>query len=114
MEEKDIWLLLISNLPIVAAVFVALHRKWIFMGVTVDRELKGKDDEIAYREKLRLEALEDKRALQEQLVGLTTATKELTNIVEKTLQLNEQLAEDMQWRRRWEIDATRRREGEPS
>ncbi len=58
-----------------------------------DEVIKEKDEEIAFREKLRQEALADLAALKLQNEKSIEATRELTNVVKQSLELNEHLVE---------------------
>lgn len=89
--SNEFWVLLIANLPLVAALFYALNKKWIVMGVTFTREMEQKDKEIAFREQLRQEALSDKAALEHSNKEVATSMGELANTVKQTLDLNERL-----------------------
>lgn len=102
--NADFWLLLAANLPLVTAFFVALTKRWIVMGVSVDRELASKDneikaksEEIEFREKLRQEVLLDKKALEQADREKIAAIKELNEVVKRTLDLNEQLLDKGAW-----------------
>lgn len=89
--EEQIWLLLAANFPLVAAFFIALQRGWIYIGRTYDNEIKNKNEDIAFREKLRQEAMEEAKLLRERDKEKTDAIKELTNVVSQSLDLNEKL-----------------------
>ena len=88
---NNFWLLFIANLPIVAVLFVALQKRWIIMGVTFTREMDDKDKDIAFREQLRQEALNDRRVIEERDKEKTDALRELTEVVKQTLELNDRL-----------------------
>ncbi len=95
------------NLPVVVVVFIALQKKIIIMGVTHKTIIQGKDEEIAFREKLRQEGLIDKAALELRAEKNTEATNELTLVVSKSMELNERLlSEDLA--QRWDGNDRRR------
>ena len=87
----DFWVVFIANLPLLAALFWALQKKWIIMGVTFTREMEQKDQEIAFREQLRQEVLADTAALKERDKEKTEALREITEVVKQTLALNDRL-----------------------
>lgn len=100
MEQFDqgFWMLLVAQLPIVAVVIVALYRKYLYTGSTVqeiiagyEKRLEEKDEEIEFREQLRQEAIADKNALAEHHQITTDAVKEITGVITKSLDLNDRL-----------------------
>lgn len=64
------------------------------MGRTFDREMVNKETEIAFREQLRKEALADKALLEARDRERTEAMRELTNVIEQSLALNEKLVQE--------------------
>lgn len=90
----NFWLLLIANLPLLAALFWALQKKWIIMGVTFTREMEQKDKEIAFRELLRQEVLEDKANLEATNKEIVTGMTGLAETVKQTLDFNERLLDE--------------------
>ena len=89
--SNDFWLLFAANLPVVTALFIALQKKWIIMGVSFSREMDQKDKELIFREQLRQEALNDLRTREERDKEKTEALRELTEVVKQTLELNDRL-----------------------
>lgn len=97
---EDFWVVFIANLPLLAALFWALQKKWIIMGVTFEREITDLKAQIDFREKLRQEAINDLSLLRERDREKTDALRELTSVVDQTLKLNDRLlseALDQRW-----------------
>lgn len=101
MDENTLWPLLVANFPLVAAFFIALTRKWVYTGTNVqeinaahDKEIALKDKDIQFREQLRQEALADIFALKAADKEKSEAIKELTTVVNNTLELNERLLDE--------------------
>ena len=92
--DKNFWLLFVANLPVVVALFIALQKGWVVMGRNHLDELTAANKEIEFREKLRQEALADKQALQVQNTENQKAMKELTVVVQNSLELNERLVNE--------------------
>jgi hypothetical protein len=95
MEEKDLWLLLLTNFPLVGAVLLSLYRGWLWLGPSVKQIFKKLEDEIIFREQLRQEALADIQILRAQDKEKTEALKELSNVVKQSVELNEKLLQDI-------------------
>lgn len=102
----NFWLLFLANLPIVAVVIWALHKRFLVMGVTHTKEMDEKDKEIAFREVLRQESLVDKAALQSINKDMISSINELRAIVTQSLDLNDRLLNE-NLGKRWE-DSDRR------
>ena len=100
--SDQFWTVFLANLPLLAGFFWALHKKYIFMGVTVIRELDEKDRQIAFREQLRQEALADKAALAKTNREVTASLNELSSVVKQTLELNDTLLNENLDHQRWD------------
>lgn len=61
------------------------------MGITFTREMEDKDKDIAFREQLRQEALNDRKIIEDRDKEKTDALRELTEVVKQTLELNDRL-----------------------
>jgi hypothetical protein len=101
----NFWLLFLANLPVVSALLWALHRKWIVMGVTFQREMDDKDKthqreiddknkDLEFREQLRQEVLADKKVLEETNRDMATAINDLRSIVAQSIDLTESLVNE--------------------
>jgi hypothetical protein len=95
---NEFWIVFIANLPIVTVLFVAQQKKWLYLGVTVQgilesftKALDQKDKDIDFREQLRQEAINDLKLREERDKEKTEAIRELTDVVTKTLDLNDRL-----------------------
>lgn len=99
---ENFWVLFIANLPVVIALFVAQQKGWFVLGITHNKNIEDKDKEynrviadkdreIAFREQLRQEVLLDREVLQERDKEKTEALRELTEVVQQTLKLNDRL-----------------------
>lgn len=79
---NDFWLLLIANLPITAVVLLALHRGWIVMGRTYDRE------RAEWKASFEREYAEKKEA-QDRLAEATAAMAASAEVMERAVTLAE-------------------------
>lgn len=95
MTQEQLWLLLIANFPLVSALFIAMYKGWLVMGPSFDKQMKAKDDEIAFRESLRKEALADKDVIMETAKERTIAIQELSALVKESTEFNSRLLEEV-------------------
>lgn len=84
---------LAAQLPIVAAILVALQRGWIVIGREVDQGRTDRDDDLKYREALRQEAIADRRAADKRVEALASAIRESNELMRRSIELNEELVE---------------------
>lgn len=100
--NQEFWILLAANLPLLAAFFIALQKRWLVMGVTFDREMISKDKDIEFREKLRQEALADKVLLEERFKEIIQGNNELSEVVKHFAELNEQVLSELFKEQGWD------------
>lgn len=60
---------------------VALQRRWFVTGTELERKQKLLEDEMAYRERLRVEERESRTAAEQRLAANVEATRELIEVV---------------------------------
>jgi hypothetical protein len=84
---------LILNFPGIAIFVYAEHKGWLVLGRTHNEQIQALEEEVAFREQLRQEALADKILLQEKLSEQSKALKDLSDVVRQSLDFNERLVD---------------------